>query len=336
MTHVDNRGRKRKRPTEETRTVRAAGVVPWRETVLGLEVLLVHRPRYDDWSWPKGKAEPGEAAPETAARELREETGLDLPLGRPLPPRDYVIGSGDAKHVDYWAAEWRDGQAVRPEDLKEIDRAEWLVPDEALARLSYERDRDLLQDFLALGADRRTRALVVVRHAKSVSRSSWGERPDWDRPLSDRGRKQAKALVRLLAAWGPGQIVTSPSVRCKATVEPLAQATGTPLTEDKWLSEEGFEEDPQRARDAVLRAIAEAASGAGPLVLCTHRPLFPAVMAALSDHLAEGGGAVTLPDGDPYLTKAQALVVHLAPGPRGPRPGPRVVAVEAWKPRQAR
>jgi 8-oxo-dGTP diphosphatase len=118
--------------------IRAAGGVVAREG----EVLLVHRPKYDDWTFPKGKAEPDESDEECALREVREETGLICEAGRELPPVSYLDRYARPKRVRYWLMTPLGGSFT---PTREIDRVEWLAREEAAGRLTYERDRDLLE-----------------------------------------------------------------------------------------------------------------------------------------------------------------------------------------------
>ena len=139
-------GRKRLELSPET--VRAAGAVVVRRRNGQAEVLLVHRPKYDDWSLPKGKNEPGEPDEDCAVREVEEETNLEVTLGAELLPTHYV-SKGRPKRVRYWLAETAHPERARPKH--EVDEVVWLPPPEAAARLTYERDRQVLQS--ALGGD---------------------------------------------------------------------------------------------------------------------------------------------------------------------------------------
>ena len=128
------------------RVILAAGAVLWRRRPPGgpdVEVAVVHRPRYDDWSLPKGKADAGETALETALREVAEETGFQARPGAELGTSRYQSLKGP-KIVRYWEMEAVDGE-FRPGD--EVDQLRWLPPDQAIELLSYDRDRQILRRF---------------------------------------------------------------------------------------------------------------------------------------------------------------------------------------------
>lgn len=264
--------------TNRVPTVPAAGAVLWRRESGQLKVALVHRPKYDDWSWAKGKLDAGEAWVTAAAREVLEETGFRPRLGIPLPGSKYSMQHGQLKEIRYWAAEVMSGSG----DLEnEIDQVDWLSPAQAQTRFSYVRDTHQLQ--AVLDADRAghlaTWPLLVVRHAEAVTRRRW-HGADSDRPLDHDGRVRARSLVPVLAAFGVERVVTSPSSRCFATVQPYAAAAGLKLRTRNGLSEEGHEADAWKAAHHVGRLLEHAE----PSALCTHRPVLPAVLAALRDH----------------------------------------------------
>ena len=127
--------------------VRAAGGAVWRWGSSDIEVLLVHRPAYDDWTLPKGKVMPGEDDEDAAIREVAEETGYECELGAELISTHYVDNRGRQKVVRYWAMEvYGEGAPFRAN--REIDRLAWLGPQKAMDRLTYDRDRDVLDSLL--------------------------------------------------------------------------------------------------------------------------------------------------------------------------------------------
>ncbi len=130
--------------SEQTDTVRAAGGVVRRRTDAGDEIAVVHRPRYDDWSLPKGKLEPGESAEAGALREVEEETGLRCRLGVELSSTRYRDRHGRPKQVRYWTMEPVQDTGFVPND--EVDELRWVTPDDAAELLSYEHDRRLVEE----------------------------------------------------------------------------------------------------------------------------------------------------------------------------------------------
>lgn len=242
----------------------AAGAVVARK---GREVLLVHRPKYDDWTFPKGKQDPGEHVTVTAVREVLEETGVEIRLGRPLRPQTYAVSGGRSKVVHYWA-----GHMVGDDDLTgfatndEVDGLGWFSPEQAAERLTYLDDLDLLDQFSQ--RRRPTSVLIVVRHAKALKRDAW-EDPDPLRPLSELGESQAAALVPLLHAYGVMRVLSSSSTRCVQTLQPYATGRVLPVVPFQELSEEAYAEPATRALLAELMSMPE------PTVLCSHRPVLP-------------------------------------------------------------
>lgn len=262
-------------------TIYAAGVVCWRDQQGELEVLLVHREKYKDWSFPKGKQDPGEMLPETAVREMEEETGVRLKLGRKLSVMKYQVPSGEDKEVHYWASKlkpkaWKEAK-FKPND--EIAQLQWVSAKKAAKSLSYEHDRDLLLEVVQLhqAGELETRALILLRHAKATPREKWsGE--EAKRPLLPEGKSQAKRLVKVLAAYSPKRLVTSPWTRCHQTVEPYAKTFRRTLISRSQLTELSNALSPRRTKHAVESLFDSAKSA----LLCSHRPALPTITQTLA------------------------------------------------------
>jgi len=251
--------------------VLAAGAVLWRPGANGVEIALVHRPRYDDWSFPKGKLDADETMPFAAVREVAEETGQTARLGPVLGDVRYSVPEG-GKLVRYWAAEARGGEFA-PGD--ETDELRWLDAAQAADLLSYRHDADLLERFTKLGPP--TSVIALVRHAKAGSRSQW-EGDDALRPLSGSGREQARQLDPLLGLFGPDRITSAPPVRCRESVAPLAQRLGLPIHDEPLLSEDGYRTDPAGA----LARLRELAAAPGVTVACSQGGVIPGLVGALA------------------------------------------------------
>lgn len=257
-----------------TSEVRAAGGVVRCRVDGQVLTVLVHRPRYDDWSLPKGKLLEGESFEEAATREVREETGLGCRIGVELPPSRYVDQHGVPKLVRYWSMESLDGLDLHPTD--EVDEARWFTISEARDVLTYDRDRSVLDAATAGEAP-----VYLVRHAKAGDRQAWpGD--DLSRPLSKTGRWQAKALVRVLSGRMIERILSSPAIRCMESVRPLADQRGLPIEPRDELLEGA-------PLSGLLELLEELRST--PSVLCGHGDLIPAVI----EHL-EAQGALVGPD----------------------------------------
>lgn len=293
----------------------------------------MHRPRYKDWSWPKGKLDPGEVPPTAAAREVAEETGLDVVLGLPLPDQHYALADGRRKVVHYWAAEVADDvhrpalTARRPVEHagpEEIDGVVWVGATTARGLLTRRTDHaplDALEAFWRRGR-LRTQVVAVARHGQARKRSDWDD-GEATRPLTDAGRDQAAALVPVLAAFGVRTVVSSPWRRCLHTVTPYAKAARVTVDRSELLTEAAFHEDPTSAV-ALLREIL---ADPQDVLVSTHRPVLPAVMDAV-DAATRPWTVGTVPTKDPYLRTGQMLVAHVSTA----RGRPRVVALERHRP----
>ena len=274
---------------DEGGTIRAAGGVLWREAIGSgpesmVEVAIIHRPRYDDWSLPKGKLTPGEREVDGAIREVLEETGYHVRLGRPLGETRYLkeqAGQQRPKVVRWWAME-ANGGAFTP--MREVDELRWVSLAEAHDLLTRETDRDLLERFVRGPAP--TRVVLLVRHGSAGTRSAWpGD--DRERPLDECGYRQADELVRLLAHFDPTEIVSADFLRCRQTVQPLADSLGLAIRDVPVLSERGYDGHEDEAV-GVLRTIG------GPhhaSVVCSHGGIIPDMLRRVA---AED--AVDLPD----------------------------------------
>ncbi|GGP47202.1 NUDIX hydrolase [Saccharothrix coeruleofusca] len=260
-------------------TIRAAGAVLWRDD----RVAVVHRPRYDDWSLPKGKLDPGETVAAAAVREVLEETGVHAVLGRHLAQVRYTA-FGKPKTVDYYSARATSGEFVPNE---EVDELRWLPVPLALRLVTRDEDREVLHAFAAAPADLRT--LLLVRHAKAGKRDHWQGDDDL-RPLSPAGWRQAEALRSMLPLWGVTRVHAAPRVRCAQTVQGVAEDLSVEVAREPRLSEEGYWPD----RDAALVRLLEIAGAGGVPVVCSQGGVIPDLVSAL----AELGG-VKLDDGVP-------------------------------------
>ncbi|MFI6867244.1 NUDIX domain-containing protein [Nocardia sp. NPDC050406] len=245
----------------------AAGAVLWRYDARGgIEIAVVHRPKYDDWSLPKGKLDPGETPMVTAVREVAEETGLHSRLGRYLGYVTYPIpGHRKLKRVDYWAAEVVEGQFS---SNNEVDELQWHHVDGLMDQLSYPMDRTVVRNFLRLPAD--TDTLLIVRHAKAGRKERFSG-PDDERPLEKAGRAQARGLAPSLAAFGATEIHSAPPLRCVQTVRPLAEQLGIEIELEPLFSETGYAEMTEAARKRARKLVSEDAVP----VICSQGKVIP-------------------------------------------------------------
>lgn len=244
----------------------AAGAVLWRpqECTGTPEIAVIHRPRYDDWSLPKGKVDPGETEAVTAVREIAEETGYRAHLGRRLPTVTYPVGT-DIKKVRYWAARCVGGEFAAN---AEVDEMRWLPAAQAMSLLGYPHDRKVLRRFLQLPAD--TRTVLIVRHGTAGDRSRY-RGDDRNRPLDKHGRAQAESLVGQLLAFGAEELFAADRVRCHQTLDPLAEELGAMIHDEPTLTEEAYAADRKPARRRILEIAKESSAP----VICTQGKVIP-------------------------------------------------------------
>ena len=251
----------------------AAGAVIWRRNKKNVEIALVHRPRYDDWSLPKGKQDPGEAMISCAYREVIEETNLKVGFGPYIGDTEYFVADG-LKKVHYWSARLaEDSPEFHPNE--EVDLLEWHSIESALDKATRDSDREIIQKFVTIPFD--SYPLIMLRHAKALAREEWqGE--DEDRPLQQLGQQQARRALSIYQVYGLTQIHTSDAVRCHDTVDQMAKALDIPLTITNKVSEYTWKKNKEKAIDYAKDLI----KVNEPVILCSHNPVLPRMMEKLT------------------------------------------------------
>lgn len=276
-----------------SRPVAAAGGVVWRGRHGDVEVALVHRPRYDDWSLPKGKLEDGESELEAAVREVSEELGASVAVSRRIGRVRYHHDA-TRKMVAYWAMRFVDGDFVAGE---EVDAIAWLRLSEARRRLTYPVDRPVLADFAALPVP--DSVIVLVRHAKAGKRSEW-RGDDRLRPLDPSGARRAHQLVEFLRCFAPQHVISADLTRCVQTVEPLARSLALTVRVDPSFADDTYAESPSSTQTALMALGKPGAVS----VVCSQGMTIPALIEALgpgtdaSDTRKGAAWVLSLVDGD--------------------------------------
>lgn len=274
-----------------------AGGVVWRMRDNAPEILLVHRPRYDDWTLPKGKLLPDEPKLLAAVREVGEETGARVAVQKRLRAGTYLV-DGARKKVTYWAMRYLGGEFT---PNHEVDEIAWLRIGQARSRVTYEVDRAVLEHFDASPiADS---IIVLVRHANAGKRTEWpGE--DNLRPLDETGVEQARALVPLLAAFAPTRIYSADLVRCVQTVQPLADYLDLDVRIEPAFADEAYD-DRQDGTATTLLALAKPGQVS---VVCSQGVSIPALIDRVgagirsSDTKKGAWWVLTIVDGDVVAT----------------------------------
>lgn len=307
--------------TQPVTTVYAAGALLWRTIGDDIHVLVIHRTAHKDISLPKGKVDPGETLPQTAVREIREETGIKVALGVPLGATEYIMPNGKNKFVQYWSAEVTTKAIQKSKFVpnEEVAALEWLPLASARGELSYEPDKEILDNFAALVKEgvTKTFAIVVLRHGKATQPSEWvGE--DATRPLTERGLTQAHGIVGTISAWKPKRFISSTAARCLATIAPVAKALGKDVSSSKKISQDAFESGKGDVRCVVGEIVRKRKS----TVVCSHGPVSPAVIREIA--LATGTPWASELEEAGLLNTASFSVVHLSTT----HPSSGIIAVE--------
>jgi 8-oxo-dGTP pyrophosphatase MutT (NUDIX family)/phosphohistidine phosphatase SixA len=270
-------------PPPEAKVLAAGGVV-WR-AIDGVErarhdgdveIAVVHRPKYDDWSLPKGKVDPGEQMVVTARREVVEETGYSVTCGRVVGDQRYQVAAGP-KYVRYWAMHDVSGD-FHAQDEEEVDVLRWLPLEAAATRLDYPHDRGLLNSFAALPPA--TTTILLVRHGRAGSKKHW-KADDLLRPLDATGLLSAERLSEVAACYRPRRVLSAEPVRCLQTVQPAAGRLGVPIEVEPTLGKGGAG-DHSRTAVRLVRGLVAAGQ---PALVCSQGEVLPDLIRGL----AEGG-----------------------------------------------
>jgi 8-oxo-dGTP diphosphatase len=279
----------------ESSVIQAAGAVLWRYSASKkIEIALVHRPRYDDWSLPKGKVEEKESHIACAFREVLEETGYTPIFGPEIGQATYKVEEGK-KLVRYWSARATDTPPA-PVDKNEIDEVLWLEVKDARKKLTLDDDREIVDFFIDFGVD--TTPLILLRHAKALKRSDWdGE--DSDRPLDNLGQLQAKRLLHEFYPYNISEIHSSDAYRCMQTVEDLSRVLKLSCIIGLDLSEDAYSKD----KEAALEYVSTLMNKNKNVLICSHNPILPKVLKNLV-------GKKYFKELDSKLEPAEAWVVH--------------------------
>ena len=288
-----------------------AGAVLWRAIDDGdVRIAIIHRPRYDDWSLPKGGVDAGESHIQAAFREVLEETGVKAIFGPEIGTVDYEV-NGVTKEVRYWLAEADQFNAATP-NPEEVDAIEWLSISDAINKLSNSDDREIVRMAEEFGFG--STPLVLLRHAKALKRDLW-DGDDGDRPLEHVGQIQAAKIPGIYAPYAIEKIYSSDAIRCVQTIEAMAAEYGiTPIYSSE-ISEFGFEKDSERALDYALSVMLSDK----PSVMCSHNPVLPKLVKKLIGKKNFKRLSAELKPGDSFVLhhrSGDVIAVDWTPAPK--------------------
>ncbi len=292
----------------------AAGGVVWRETNDSkIELAIIHRPKYDDWTFPKGKLDSGEELISCAYREILEETGLDIELGPFLGEVEYEAIEG-TKKVSYWSAKALETSKAFATNI-EVDLLEWHSFESAREKLTRDSDREILEVFIE--SPYKAAKLILLRHAKALARSEW-QSGDEDRPLDNLGQLQAKRMHAIYQVYGINQIYTSDAVRCYDTVIGLTNALKIEPVITSKLSEYTFEKNKDKSLDYALELAENSRTSGETILLCSHNPVLPRMLERITKKSDIDLPENKLKPGDAwvvFLGKKKCLQIDVVPAP---------------------
>jgi 8-oxo-dGTP diphosphatase len=291
--------------------IEGAGAVLWQATDDGdVTIAIIHRPRYDDWSLPKGGVDAGESHIQAAFREVLEETGVKAVFGPEIGTVDYEV-NGVTKEVRYWLAEADQFNAATP-NPEEVDATEWLSISDAINKLSNADDREIVRMAEEFGFG--STPLVLLRHTKALKRDLW-DGDDGDRPLEHVGQIQAAKIPAIYAPYAIEKIYSSDAIRCVQTIEVMAAEYGiTPIYSSE-ISEFGFEKDSEKALDYALSVMLSDKSS----VMCSHNPVLPKLVKKLIGKKNFKRLSAELKPGDSFVLHHRAgevIAVDWTPAPK--------------------
>lgn len=292
----------------------AAGGVVWRErNDSKIELAIIHRPKYDDWTFPKGKSDTGEELISSAYREIMEETGLDVELGPFLGEVEYESVDGP-KHVTYWAAK----ALITSKDFhsnNEADLLEWHDFESARKKLTRDSDREILEIFIK--SPFQATKLIMLRHAKALARTEW-QSGDEDRPLDILGQLQAKRMHAIYQVFGISQVHTSDAVRCYDTVIGLTNTLKIEPVITSKLSEYTFEKNKDKSLEYALELAETSRTTGATILLCSHNPVLPRMLERVTKKSDVELPENKLKPGDAwvvFLGKNKCLQIDVVPAP---------------------
>lgn len=323
------------------------------------ELCLVYRPKYDDWSWPKGKNEDNESHRHTAVREVGEETGYAVTLGPHIAQIEYPLenegkksisksGAKNSsqnnnktevvKRIHYWMMREIDENAamkrlpafgpIKPAKPTEIGNVIWLTPSKARKKLTHDSDRRVLDAFLEKlhAGQTEYKTLILVRHGKAESRKSW-QGSEATRPITPLGSASSYALGRELACYAPNRIVSSPWKRCVETVATFAHDSSLSIEQIAELTEDHHENKPRSTLSVLISEIQNLDCNAqnteaninNSTVMCLHRPIIGTFFDYLRGITKPRAHKRILSQKSPYMPTGSAIVLHISNTSKGAR-----------------